>query len=164
MRLIQLQSYLTYLAVTDSADESANFTAVNVIDAVKVYENFLKHQDASGQSYNYSKFQEWVEGIALFTEYKMAEAAAKSDYRPTPDFSQLPNFKSYQQLWDDTYRNKLFLIKHAGRIARSRTVFYPLGFGKGLLLDRLMPDWKSKYFAPSIWLDDLLLMATANSK
>jgi len=24
------------------------------------------------------------------------------------------------------------------------------------LLDRLMPDWKTRYFAPDVWLDDLL--------
>ena len=162
MRLVQLQGYLTYLGFTDSEDVAMKITAGNVMDAVKVYQGLLKREYATGQSYNYSRFQEWVEGIALYTEYKMAEAAAGGDYHPTADFAQLPDFQSYQRVWEEKYKNKVFLVKFAGRIARSRSVFYPLGFGKGLLLDRLMPDWKSKYFTADIWLDDLLLAATNN--
>jgi len=37
--------------------------------------------------------------------------------------------------------------------------FYHLGLGKGLLLDRPMPDWKTRYFAPGVWLDDLVFAA-----
>jgi peroxiredoxin len=71
----------------------------------------------------------------------------------------LPDFKSYQQVWDDSYKGRIFLVKHAGRAAQSRTTFYHLGLGKGLLLDRLLPDWKTRYFAPNVWLNDLLMLA-----
>lgn len=88
---------------------------------------------------------------------KWAEAAATANYQPTEAFQQLPEYKSYQQIWDESYKGRFFLVKHAGRTAQSRTAFYHLGLGKGLLLDRLMPDWKTRYFAPNILLNDLLM-------
>ncbi len=56
-------------------------------------------------------------------------------------------------------RDTLAASKHAGRAAQSRTAFYHLGLGKGLLLDKLMLDWKTRYFAPGVWVDDLLMEA-----
>ena len=63
----------------------------------------------------------------------MAEAAANGSYQPTKAIQQLPNYKTYQQVWDEDYKNRPS-VKHAGRAARSRTAFYHLGLGKGLLL------------------------------
>ena len=159
MRLIHLQSYLIYLAATNTDDESMKYNAGTALEAVDTYRSALKRQDATGHLYDYSKFQEWVEGIAFYTELQMAKAAADVNYQPTEAFRRLPNFKSYQQLWEEKYKNKIFLAKHAGRTARSRTAFYGVGLGKGLLLDRLMPDWKKHYFDGNVWLDDLLARA-----
>jgi len=39
----------------------------------------------------------------------MAKAAADVNYQPTEAFRRLPNFKSYQQLWEEKYKNKIFL-------------------------------------------------------
>ena len=33
---------------------------------------------------------------------------------------------------------------------------------KALSLDRVWPDWKDAYFAPAVWLDDLLAEATGS--
>jgi peroxiredoxin len=119
----------------------------------------LRSQLPDDKYYKYSQFQEWTEGIAFYTEYKMAEAAATGNYQPTDAFKRLPDYKSYQQIWDDSYKGRVFLVKHAGRAAQSRTTFYHLGLGKGLLLDRIMPDWKARYFASSVWLNDLVMTA-----
>jgi peroxiredoxin len=119
----------------------------------------LQRQALDNRHYEYSQFQEWAEGIAFYTEYKLAEAAGSGDYQPTEAFRQLPDYKSYQEIWNESYKGRIFLVKHAGRAAQSRTAFYHLGLGKGLLLDRLMPDWKTRYFAPRVWLNDLLMTA-----
>ena len=37
--------------------------------------------------------------------------------------------------------------------------FYYTGMAQALLLDRLMPDWKSEAFAESAYLEDLLRQA-----
>jgi hypothetical protein len=156
MRLIHLQGYLAYLAARASDAADVRYSAGVALEAAAVYRDMLGRLDPSGRSANYSRFQEWTEGTALYTEYKMAEAAAGPGYQPTPAFLKLPGARSYRDLWETTYRNKVFLAKHAGRAARSRTAFYHLGLAKCLLLDRLDPGWKGRYFGPDGWLDDLL--------
>ncbi len=155
MRLIHLQGYPLYLAVTSADETDTRYNAGTAYEAAQVYQAFLRTRSADDRFYKYSQFQEWKEGIASYTEYRMAEAAA-ANYQPTAAFRQLADFKGYAKLWEESYKNRKFLIKHAGRAARNRTAFYHLGLGKGLLLDRLMSDWKTRYFAPDVWLDDLL--------
>ena len=157
MRLIHLQAYPLYLAATAGDESDVKYNATTAVDAIRVYRDFLKNQSPDNKPYNYAQFQEWNEGIAFYTEYKMAEAAASSNYHPIAAFTKLPDYQSYQQAWDTDYKNRIFLVKHAGRAAQSRTAFYHLGLGKGLLLDKLMPDWKTRYFAPTVWLDDLVM-------
>lgn len=159
MQLIHLQSYLIYLSLTEKDDAALKYDAGTAVEAIRVYRSVLRKQVPDNKFYNYSQFQELSEGIAFYTEYKMAEAAANDNYQPTEAFRKLPNYKNYQQVWDEEYKNRIFLVKHAGRAAQSRTAFYHLGLGKGLLLDRLMPDWKTRYFAPGVWIDDLLMEA-----
>jgi hypothetical protein len=108
------------------------------------------------KAYRYSEFQEWNEGVAAYTEFRLAETAAHDKYAPTQAYTSLAGFQSYQDLWRHTYEARPFLAKHAGRAAKSRTAFYHLCMGKALALDRVSPSWKKKYFIPGIWLDDLL--------
>ena len=157
MRLVHLQSYPIYLALNETDDSETKYNAGAAVEAIRVYQSVLQRQSPDGKFYKYSQFQEWNEGIAFYTEYMMAQAAANPNYQPTAEFQQLPNYKSYQQIWDETYKGRMFLVKHAGRAAQSRTTFYHLGLGNGLLLDRLMPDWKTRYFAPGVWINDLLM-------
>ncbi len=156
MRLIHLQGYPIYLGIKDAEETDAKYNAGTAMEAIQVYRSFLKTHAEDERFYWYSQFQETIEGIARYTEYKMGEAAADSGYKPTEAFRQLSDFKDYQQVWDASYKNQLFPIKHAGRAVRSRTTFYYLGLGKGLLLDRIMPDWKKRYFDSDVWLDHLL--------
>ncbi len=159
MRLVHLQSYPIFLAANSADESEMKYNSGTAVEAVRVYRSLLRGQSLDDKHYKYSQFQEWAEGIAFYTDYRMAEAAAGGIYQPTEAFQQLPDYKSYQQIWDDGYKGRIFLVKHAGRAAQSRTAFYHLGLGKGLLLDRIMPDWKTRYFAPSVWLNDLLMMA-----
>jgi len=110
----------------------------------------LDRLDPTGRSYKYSQFQQWSEGIAFYTEYRVAQIAASNDLQSLPRFKSLPGFLDYTELG---------IVKDAGRAARSRTMFYHIGFGKGLPLDRLMPNWKSGYFKQDVWLDDLFVKA-----
>jgi hypothetical protein len=162
VRLIHLQSYLTFLAINDIEESDARYNARVALEAVEVYRSFLLRLDPTGRSYKYSQFQQWDEGIAFYTEYKMAQIAASAGLKSTEPFRALPGFKSYQELWDENYKSRVFLVKHAGRAARSRTTFYHLGLGKGLLLDRLLPGWKARYFTKGIWLDELIVEALGN--
>jgi len=157
--LIHLQGYELYLAATNQDQADLKYDAGTAADAIRVYQAYLKMQSPDNKFYNYSQFQELREGIAFYSEYRMAEIAATEKYQPLDSFTKLPDYKSYQQAWDDEYKNRIFLVKHAGRAAQSRNAFYHLGLGKGLLLDRLLPDWKTRLFAPNVWLDDLVFTA-----
>jgi thiol-disulfide isomerase/thioredoxin len=104
---------------------------------------------------NYARFQEHDEGAGRYTEYRVAELASE-DYEPTPEFAALEDFVPYARVWSEAYASSPFVIKHGGRAVRTRTLFYYTGMGKCLLLDRIGGDWKSRYFAPDVWLDDLI--------
>lgn len=159
MRLIHLQGYLSYLAVKAVHENDMKYDCGTAADAIRVYKNTLYGLSKNDNLYKYSQFQEWTEGIALYTEYQMAKAAAGSHYRPIRSFLRLTGYKGYKYRWSEKFENHLYLVKHAGRAAQSRVAFYHLGLGKGLLLDRLMPDWKTRYFAPGVWLNNLVFEA-----
>ena len=163
MRLVHLQGYLCYLAVTAKDPDDREYLARTALEAVEVYRRFLALREPEGRAGKYSKFQEWTEGAALYTECKVAELAG-ADYRPTEAYRQLPGFTPYPSLWKNRYQGQVFLAKHAGRAARSRLAFYHVGMSKCLLLDRLAPDWKSHYFDDAVWLDDLLTDAVTGKR
>lgn len=159
MRLLHLQGYLMYLAATAAEDADARYQAGTALEAIRVLEALLSHEASGDRDYKYALFQEWNEGIALYSEYKVAEAAGTGEYKPTPAFLALDGALPWSQVWEESYKFRIYLVKHAGRAARSRTTFYHTGLGKGLVLDRLLPEWKNSYFAPAVWLDDLLEQA-----
>jgi hypothetical protein len=156
--LIHLQGFLCYLGATSANEDESRYLAGSAQEAFDLYKKFLDQLDPKGAFGNYSKFQEWTEGAALYTEYKISEAAAEK-YQPTEAFRRLSGFTSYADLWNNRYRGQTFLAKHAGRAATGRLTFYHLGFAKCLLLDKLSPDWKKRYFDKENWLDDLVAEA-----
>lgn len=163
MRLIHLQGFPLWLAATSTQPADAVYDIGTALDAAHVYKAYLDLIKAD-KSYRYSEFQEWTEGVAAYTEYRFAEAAASPTYQPTSAFSALPAFQGYGRLWSQVYKARPFLIKHAGRAAQDRNAFYHLGFGKALALDAISPNWKQQYFAPQVWLDDLLATVIAENK
>jgi hypothetical protein len=72
---------------------------------------------------------------------------ASSHYQPTPEFLALKDFTSFaiveDQIRHDIVR-ELSILKLADY---KRVAFYPLGAGEGILLDRVHPNWRSRYFA-----------------
>jgi hypothetical protein len=143
MLLIHLQSYLAYLGISSQGADDARYAAGSALEAVQVYRAYLKTIEPDERFYRYSQFQEWTEGGAFFVDYEIARLAARTG-------------EEYRQAWDSDYSGRLFLVKHAGRAAKSRMAFYHLGLGKALLLDRLKPAWKQDYFQKNVWMDDLL--------
>ena len=132
------------------------------LEAAQVYRSALTQRTGDEKAYRYSSFQEWTEGVAAYTEFKLAEKAATGGYQPTKAFSSLPSVVTYQQIWKESYEARPFLAKHAGRAAKDRTAFYHLGMAKALALDKVNPEWKQKYFDANVWLDDLLMSAVSH--
>ncbi len=159
MRLIHVQGHLLWLASTASDPDEAKYNAGTALDGVRVYHSLLDAAGPNSKAKEYSIMQEWTEGVASYTEFRIARAAAMPAYRPTAAFTAFPDFRGYPDTWKADYQNRPYLVKHAGRAAKDRTAFYHLGMGKAMALDALMPGWKQKYLAPGVWLDDLLAEA-----
>ena len=110
-------------------------------------ENILSPDD-----YRYFSFQTWQEGIARYTEYRIAKLAA-SGYKPSKAFRALKDYQRFGEVAEDIRRgilNELTIVK---LIDSKRGIFYALGAGEGLLLDQARPRWRSRYFVDKFYLD-----------
>jgi len=95
----------------------------------------------------YFEFQEWQEGIARYTEYRIAELAA-AEFEPSPSYRALADYTPFKMVAKslmDIVQDDLATIQlgEARRVA-----FYSLGVAEGLVLDEANPTWKEKYFRP----------------
>ena len=105
--------------------------------------------------YTYLSFQLWQEGIARYTEYRVGELAS-SGYTPGQAFSGLPDFATYATA-AQAVRDRIHAQLTTVNLGESgRPAFYPVGAAEGLLLDRVNPGWRSRYFDVGFTLDGLL--------
>ena len=98
----------------------------------------------SSDDHKYLAFQLWQEGIARYTEVKVAETAA--NYRPTAEFATLPDFEAFADYAAKAREETLAELKRVELPKTKREIVYSFGATEGLLLDRLNPGWKAEYF------------------
>lgn len=102
--------------------------------------------------YKYFSFQLWKEGVARYTEYRIAKEAA-ARYKPSKEFTTLKDFTTFaddaRQLLDRITKDleKMSLDK------RQRTALYPFGAAEAMLLDRANPKWQQRYFTEKFFPD-----------
>lgn len=98
----------------------------------------------SEKDYRYLNFQLWQEGLADYTSYQIAKAAADI---LGPEYAKLA----------DDLRDKAMETLGASGVlkAHRRVAFYPLGHLEGALLDQVSPRWKARYFAEPFQTDSL---------
>jgi hypothetical protein len=100
----------------------------------------------------YFGFQLWYEGIARYTQIKVAEAAG-AQYQATAEYTALPDYESFASYGAGARAETLNELKQADLAQWKRTVVYSFGATEGLLLDRMNPGWKSEYFRHPFSLD-----------
>jgi hypothetical protein len=66
----------------------------------------------SGEDHKYFAFQLWQEGVARYTEIKVAEAAA--NYKPSADFAELPDFEPFGPYAERVRRETLTESRKSG--------------------------------------------------
>lgn len=93
----------------------------------------------------YFSFQLWQEGIARYTQYKIAELAGRK-LKPSKAFRSLKDFTPF-----DLEAARLLTVideemSHLDLAEWERVVFYPFGASEGLLLDKVNPSWQQQYF------------------
>jgi hypothetical protein len=120
---------------------------VSYVEAKKKLRTQLKPDD-----YKYLAFQAWQEGIARYTEYHIAKLAAEK-YEPTKEFRSLKDYTAFK---DEARAIRSRIEQELGTLdlaKAKRIMFYPLGAAEGLVLDRVNPTWRSRYFEEKFCLD-----------
>ena len=68
-------------------------------------------------------------------------------YQPTPEYAALPDYETLESYVREARSDTLGELKRADLAIWKRVVIYSLGASEGLLLDRLQPEWKQRYFS-----------------
>jgi hypothetical protein len=108
----------------------------------------------SPDDYKYFSFQLWKEGVARYTEFRIAsETIAR--YTPSKEFAALKDVTP-TAFADDAKGALLKIVDDLRNIPLDkwqRVAFYPFGAAEALLLDRVNPNWKKRYFTEKFFLD-----------
>jgi hypothetical protein len=107
----------------------------------------------SANDHKYLSFQLWKEGVARYTQIKVAEAAA--EYHPSQEYAALPDYEPFAAYAARARTETLNELKRADLATMKREFVYPFGAAEGLLLDRINPAWKSDYFQHPFSTDEL---------
>ena len=115
------------------------------LDARKQFEQALAPDD-----YKYFSFQLWQEGLARYTEYKIAKLAAKK-YKPSKQFIQMKDFSSFDEDASATLNRILSRLPTLSLDKGQRNTFYTVGAAEALLLDEANPNWQRRYLAQKFY-------------
>ena len=118
---------------------------------------YLRQRDELGKTlspddYRYFSFQMWQEGIARYTEYRIAKLAA-GKYKPSKAFRALKDYQPFVGVAEQIKSGILNELTTGQLEDYKRVMFYALGAGEGLLLDRTNPRWRQRYFVDKFYLD-----------
>ena len=111
------------------------------------FKSMLDSDDAK-----YLAFQLWQEGIARYTEYRVADLAASSS-KPSKEFRALADYTPFRGEADRLLSSIEKELSSVRLDESKRTAFYALGAAEGLVLDTAWPDWRNKYFDERFSLD-----------
>ena len=137
------------LAETLQAPSGSEFQAklAAYLEARRQFEKILSPED-----YRYFSFQVWQEGIARYTEHRVAGLAALK-HKPSKEFQALKDYQPFKQVADEIRNNILKELSTLKLEEYQRVAFYPLGAGEGLLLDRTRAQWQNRYFVNKFYVD-----------
>jgi hypothetical protein len=130
-----------------SKDFGSKLTAY--LAARKRFQEMLAPDD-----YKYFSFQLWKEGVARYTEYRITSEAARH-YTPSKEFAALKDFTP-TAFADDAEGALVKILADLQTLSLDkwqRVAFYPFGAAEALLLDRVNPNWKKRYFTEKFFLD-----------
>ena len=136
-RFDTLAHALAVALVDTSASRASDVTAALAARAA------LAHGLAADDA-RYFEFQLWQEGVARYTEYRLATLAA-ARFTPSPAVRALPDFQPWAEARDSVRRTIVRGVSNARLDVQRREVAYPVGAALALLLDTARPSWRSEY-------------------
>lgn len=102
--------------------------------------------------YKYFSFQLWKEGVARYTELRVAELAAR-DYQPSREFTRLADYSRFADLATKLFDSLRTELATPALGSRKRVSFYAVGAAEALLLDARQPEWKRRYLREKFFLE-----------
>ncbi len=138
------------LAETLQIKKKSDFSAKlnEYLEARREFQQMLSPDD-----YKYFSFQIWKEGIARYTEWRVADLAARK-YKPSKEFLALKDYTPFKDVADTILNKQILPSLPTLQFEKSeRLVFYPFGAAEGLLLDRANPKWQSRYLTEKFYID-----------
>jgi hypothetical protein len=146
----QFSTLSKLLAEALQAKKKSEFSAKlkAYIQARQAFQQMLSPDD-----YRYFSFQVWQEGIARYTEVRIADLAARK-YKPSKEFRALKDYTPFKEVADSILNKQVLTSLPTLQLEKSeRLAFYPFGAAEGLLLDRANPKWQSGYFTEKFYID-----------
>lgn len=104
-------------------------------------------QILSADDYKYFAFQCWQEGVARYTEIRVAQYAAAA-HTGDPAFLSDAQAAALEQDSARTYASVVKRLRDVPLATDKRIDFYAVGAGEALLLDQTAPGWQKKYLDP----------------
>jgi hypothetical protein len=101
----------------------------------------------------YLAFQMWQEGVARYTELRVARFAARTPSATSKAFRALPDYVDYARAARDIEREIRIGVERAQLAQSKRVAFYAAGAAFALLLDEASPTWRSRYFTTTLALE-----------
>lgn len=149
------------LLATDPVDRRtriAEFVAVRT----------LRRAALDTASASYEDLNEYSEGLGRYVEFRFMQIGER--VKPTPEMYMHTGFTGYRGVLRKKLEGRVadivriasnsdnrFGNRYGGGPLRFR--LYDMGAAQGLLLDDVAPNWKSRIFAPGVYLTDLLVEA-----
>ncbi|HEY1680103.1 MAG TPA: hypothetical protein VGF98_00485 [Candidatus Tumulicola sp.] len=128
------------LATSDSAAEATTFVTM-----LRSFSASLPEGDRK-----YFAFQCWQEGVARYTEFAIAKAAAQA-HASNETFLTDAQASLLAADSDRTYAHVIADLNDAPAVARDKRVaFYAFGAGEAMLRDRVRQGWHANYLDPRL--------------
>ncbi len=138
------------LAKTLQTKKKSEFSAKlkEYFKARQAFQQMLSEAD-----YKYFSFQIWQEGIARYTEWRIADLAARK-YKPSKQFRALKDYEPFKKVADEILNKQIMASLPTLQLEKwERNVFYPFGAAEGLLLDRANRKWQNRYLTEKFYID-----------
>jgi hypothetical protein len=121
---------------------------------LKIYLKMRRDFNSSLRSndYKYLSMQFWKEGIARYTEYRIARLAA-GNYQPLAEFKKLKDYQPYAETAANMRKQIIDSLKAMQLAKLEREVAYSFGAGEAMLLDRAKIKWKPRYLSSKFYVD-----------
>lgn len=105
------------------------------------------------KDYIYFSFQIWQEGIARYTELKAAELMSEGKFEHSEKYSALEDYVSPDTFYNGIINQLMVNADKQELNINKRECFYTLGALEGLILDRINPGWKERYFPEKFFVE-----------